>query len=170
MADHMPSIETDAAQRWRDWRDAARRAAVDTDLRRVYQHLADAIAERRPTCWLSGACCKFDTYGHRLYVTALEVAWLIDQLDAAARQRLAGAALPRLDGCPFQAEKLCTVHDVRPLGCRIFFCDASAQSWQGEVYEAALNDLRLLHERHDIEYAYMEWRAALDEARAVLLR
>ncbi|MEP0844685.1 MAG: hypothetical protein HRF43_18450, partial [Phycisphaerae bacterium] len=32
---------------------------------------------RSPVCWNSGACCNFGAYGHRLYVTTLEVAYYL---------------------------------------------------------------------------------------------
>src|SRR5688572_16070154 len=38
-------------------------------------------------------------------------------------------------GCPYQVDGLCTARNARPLGCRLYFCDENAQSWQNEVYE-----------------------------------
>lgn len=153
---------------WEAWFEAARREAVDADLRDLHAKLDADVAGRNPTCWLSGKCCRFDSYGHRLYTTGLEVAWLIAQLDAAGLQRLDAAALPGLDGCPFQLDRLCSVHADRPIGCRVYFCDPAAQRWQSEVYERHLAALRRLHDAHALPYAYMEWRAALAEARAAL--
>jgi len=73
-----------------------------------------------------------------------------------------------MDGCPFQVNGMCSVHPLRPLGCRVYFCDPDAQDWQEPVYERFLNELRQLHERSGLEYRYLEWRAGLSEARAVL--
>ncbi len=70
--------------------------------------------------------------------------------------------------CPFQVDKLCTAHSVRPLGCRVFFCQEGTQAWQQDVYESFQNDLRALHERHSLTYAYLEWRGALATAYAQL--
>jgi Fe-S-cluster containining protein len=81
-------------------------------------------------------------------------------------------ALPQLDlravknsrtqgGCPFQADNLCAIHTIKPLACRIYFCDRTAQTWQQELLERLLASLRALHDRHAIPYRYMEWRAAL---------
>jgi Fe-S-cluster containining protein len=159
-----------AADPWLAWRDAGRDPRVDQQLRALYDDLAAEIARRAPTCWISGRCCKFETYAHRLYITALEVAWLIDRLDDASLQRLREANLPGMDGCPFQLEGLCSVHATRPLGCRIYFCDPAAQHWQNPVYESFLDRLRALHAQHHIDYRYLEWRAALNEARASWIR
>lgn len=161
---------TDAnATNWQAWRDAADQPIVADQLRTIYDRLAKLIADKQPVCELSGRCCRFESYGHRLYVTGLEVAWLINQLDDSGRNRLDDADLPGLDGCPFQVDGLCSVHALRPLGCRIFFCDPSAQAWQNEAYEQLLADLRSLHDHHGLPYRYIEWRAALAEARACLL-
>jgi Fe-S-cluster containining protein len=157
----------DERRQWRAWFDAASRAEVDQALRSRYDELDREIAGRNPTCWLSGKCCHFDTYGHRLYATGLEVAWLVRQLEAVGRDRLDAAELPGLDGCPFQVDRLCTVHAARPLGCRVYFCDPTAQHWQGETTERHLGELRRLHDRHALPYRYMEWRHGLNEARQV---
>ncbi|QNN24004.1 hypothetical protein HED60_17575 [Planctomycetales bacterium ZRK34] len=161
-------VDPSAADAWLAWRDAARDPHLDQQLRALYDDLAAEIERRAPTCWISGRCCKFDTYGHRLYITGLEVAWLIDRLDEPSRARLDDAPLPGLDGCPFQVDGLCSVHALRPLGCRIYFCDPAAQAWQNPVYETFLDRLRKLHEQYELDYSYLEWRLALDEARKCL--
>lgn len=143
---------------------AAGRNDVDAALRELYAAIDRDVADRNPTCWLSGKCCKFDSYGHRLYVTALEAAWVIRQLNDDQFDALQAGDPTALDGCVFQVNGLCSVHEIRPLGCRVFFCDPSA-TWQNAVYETHLRRLRDLHAQFDVPYAYMEWRAALTEAR-----
>jgi Fe-S-cluster containining protein len=104
----------------------------------------------------SGRCCRFEEYGHRLYVTTLELAAFVAELpDAAGTKDWDGT------GCPFQVNKLCSVHAIRPFGCRVFFCDATATQWQNERYERFHADLKRLHEELDVPYLYVEWRAAL---------
>jgi Fe-S-cluster containining protein len=66
-----------------------------------------------------------------------------------------------VDGCVFQVEKLCSVHSIRPFGCRIFFCDPSATDWQQEQYELYHRELKDLHRRFNVPYFYVEWRQAL---------
>lgn len=163
----MPHLTEDTTL-WSAWFAAACDPAIDTALRACYADLDAEVASRNPTCWLSGKCCKFDTHGHKLYVTALEIAWVISRLDPLGRSRLYEAPLPDLDGCPFQVNGLCSVHALRPLGCRVYFCDPSAQGWQNDLYETFLSRLRRLHEERGVEYRYMEWRLGLSEARAAL--
>lgn len=135
--------------------------------------LADAdadIAARRPVCRASGRCCHFEAYGHRLYVTAAELVYFESRVERGKLDAEGGTAkvsLPqffageKVEGCPYQVGGLCTEREARPLGCRIYFCDANAQGWQAEVYETYHQRLRALHEKHDLPYAYLEWRDAL---------
>jgi hypothetical protein len=137
---------------------------------------ADAdIAARRPVCRASGRCCRFEEYGHRLYVTGVEMVFFAEREKPEARsqepeENTAGVvSLPQFfsvespRGCPYQVEGLCTAWEGRPLGCRLYFCDENAQSWQNEVYERYHAKLRAVHERFGVPYRYLEWRAALRE-------
>jgi len=158
-------MKSEDAQLWSDWFAYAGEPAIDRALRKLYNDLDDAVASRGPTCWISGRCCQFDTFDHLLYVTGLEVAWVMRQLDDARRDALRRAPLPSTDACPFQHDKLCGIRAIRPLGCRVFFCDPNAQAWQNPLYEQFLTRLRQLHDEHGVEYRYMEWRGGLKSAR-----
>jgi Fe-S-cluster containining protein len=152
---------TDPVAMWDAWRAAVRRPAVDDAVRDLYARLDGAVQQRGPTCWISGRCCNFNAYGHRLYVTGLEIAWVLQQVDLPAAATGDDALKT---ACPFQVNNLCSIHAVRPLGCRIYFCQEGTQDWQHEVYERFLTDLRALHDEHALPYRYMEWRAGLAEA------
>jgi Fe-S-cluster containining protein len=144
-------------------------ATVET----VYQSLAADTAARKPRCDASGRCCNFDGFGHRLYVTTLELIAFSAQLASArpgavqSSQEAASAAtasLPILTlppACPFQVDRLCSVHPIRPFGCRIFFCDPTATEWQNERYEQYHAQLKAAHTRLNVPYFYVEWRQAL---------
>jgi Fe-S-cluster containining protein len=69
-------------------------------------------------------------------------------------------------GCPFQVRNLCGVHEIKPLGCRLYFCDRSAQEWQQELSERLLRDIRAIHDRHKIAYRYGEWLEMLNMFRS----
>lgn len=136
--------------------DAANRAEVRQAVGRLYESLQRRIATRRPLCVMSGRCCHFEEYGHRLYVTTMEL--------ATFSHHVANFAPPKKwdgTGCPFQIDKRCGVHPIRPMGCRLFFCDASSTDWQQQLYENFHNQLKRLHESLDVPYAYMEWRESL---------
>lgn len=85
-------------------------------------------------------------------------------LDARARRDLPGALdRARQDGgCPFQLANLCGAHAIKPLGCRLYFCDRGAQQWQQDLSERLLAELRDLHDRAGVPYRYGEWRSMLE--------
>ncbi|MFN3168470.1 MAG: hypothetical protein ACE37H_15530 [Phycisphaeraceae bacterium] len=175
---------------WHQWRDAARRDAIDRAIRGLYADLDAAVAERGPLCNASGRCCDFDAYGHRLYVTGLEIAWFLlgvggsglgsrGEPDACAdhadntrrvqpsttRPKPTPSPTPK---CPFQIDGLCSTHAIRPLGCRVYFCERGTEAWQQDTTERFLDRLKRLHAEHALSYGYMEWRAGLAEAKRAL--
>lgn len=135
--------------------EAARRPEVVEAVHSVYAALQSAIDVRRPRCEMSGRCCHFESYGHRLYVSTMELAAFVATTKAAPEANC--------QSCPFQRGKICSVHETRPFGCRIFFCDPTAEQWQREQYEQFHADLKRLHERLNVPYHYLEWRSALSE-------
>lgn len=151
-----PPTATDIAS----WREAARDTSIAGALEAVYTMLDDQIAARQPVCSASGRCCHFESFGHRLYVTGLEAAYTLGRLDQPlTRAQLEGAIAD--GGCPFQADRLCSVHPIRPLGCRVYFCDPTAQDWQQDLCETLISQVRALHDRFELAYRYSEWRAVL---------
>lgn len=136
---------------------AAARSEVRAAVESIYTHLQRQIDSRKPLCNTSGRCCRFDEFGHRLYVTTMELATFVYGLEMSTRD----AQLSDSSGCPFQIQGLCSVHPIRPFGCRIFFCDASSAIWQQEQYERFHTQLKSLHEALNVPYRYLEWRGAL---------
>ena len=137
---------------------AAGRADVRGAVDDLYARVQAAVDERRPKCLLSGRCCRFEEYGHRLYVTTLELAHFLHSLQMSQRVIPSGWDGA---GCPFQKDKLCTAHAMRPFGCRMFFCDPASTDWQRDAYERFHAELKQLHDSLGVPYAYVEWRQAL---------
>lgn len=152
---------------WDQWLYAARSTAVSQSLPDLYATLDAQIAERNPKCVASGRCCRFDSYQHRLYVTGLELAWVV--VNAPNEPIIQVEDHVTVDGCPYQSNGLCAIREWRPMGCRIFFCDPDAQAWENEVYEAFLTQLRSMHDSHNVPYRYVEWRYGLTQARYRLI-
>ena len=144
--------------------DAAGRADVREAVGRVYVDLQVEVDVRRPLCVVSGRCCRFEEFGHRLFVTTLELAAFVHGLGKTDPARVQGWDG---SGCPFQARKLCGVHAIRPFGCRMFFCDATSTEWQNQAYERFHARLKQLHEELGVPYFYVEWRAALEMVGAI---
>ncbi len=160
----------------RAWLASARDVRIAAELEAVYAEAAEETIRRGPACWASGRCCNFEKTGHLLYVTGLEAAYTVVRLSTSEKEAATGALgdmrLPVLetgklvaatnhDGCPFQSANICTVHTIKPLGCRLYFCDRSAQDWQHEALERLHRRIRLLHDEHSIPYSYGEWRSML---------
>ncbi|HUU82420.1 MAG TPA: hypothetical protein VM243_02845 [Phycisphaerae bacterium] len=123
----------------------------------LYAELDGEIAAHRPSCTNRGACCRFGEFGHRLFVTPVELAYFAAVTEGpAARPTTA-------DACPYQRDGLCTTRVGRPSGCRIFFCDPAARSWQPPLTEAILARLKELHDRFNLPYVYLDWIRALGQ-------
>jgi Fe-S-cluster containining protein len=138
---------------------AAGRPEVRQGIHGVYAGLARALEQRKPVCNLSGRCCRFEEFGHRLYVTTLELAAFLYDWTTGPSLQPPGDWDGR--GCPFQVAGRCGVHEIRPFGCRIYFCDPTSTEWQHEHYERFHADLKRLHTELSVPYFYVEWREAL---------
>ncbi|MFN0131223.1 MAG: hypothetical protein ACKVW3_01620 [Phycisphaerales bacterium] len=218
--------------RARAWLVAARDPAIADAMQTLFAQVADETARLRPRCDASGRCCNFEAYGHRLYLTGLEVAYTVtlhrdslllgtpplrgglgsggtgvppvrssvapvsrpvatsptDSLPSsspllapipASSSALSLPLCPPVPpslrplsspsladaiargGCPFQSGTRCGIHAIRPLPCRVYFCDPAAQDWQHDLTERLLRRLRTLHDDHAIPYLYAEWRQLL---------
>jgi Fe-S-cluster containining protein len=137
---------------------AAQRPDVRDAVLRIYADLQHQIDARRPLCSASGRCCNFDRYGHRLYVTTMELATFVHQLHEI-NDTIPNATDPGT--CSFQVNKLCSIHPIRPFGCRMFFCDPTAAQWQNDQYEQFHARLKRFHDELNVPYFYVEWRRAL---------
>ena len=137
---------------------ASHRPDVRDAVLRIYNDFQQQINARQPLCSASGRCCNFDRYGHRLYVTTIELATFLHQLNESG-MTIPDATDPAT--CPLQLNKLCSVHPIRPFGCRIFFCDPTATQWQNDQYEQFHARLKRLHDTLNVPYFYVEWREAL---------
>lgn len=175
-----PPIGDEQLALGRAWLAMARNPRVAGAIEAMQAELMARIEARKPVCIASGRCCNFAKHGHLLFVTGLEAAVALTRiaerreagalavgaLAARTESRVVtlaqvGAAKHRGD-CPFLDGTLCGVHWARPLGCRVYFCDETAQEWQHEQSEWMMDEVRGLHEREGIEYRYAEWRWLLE--------
>ena len=121
---------------------------LHAELESIYRDLAAEITAANPICRQSGDCCNFVKTDHVLFVTQLEIDYL-----------LRTHALPdesRVDGCcPFlTAEKKCGVRDHRMLGCRIYYCDSNYTATGQDLYEKYLRRIKDLYRKHNISWRY----------------
>lgn len=137
---------------------AAGRPEMVAAVRAVYAEFEAERAGRSPRCDQSGKCCRFEAYGHRLFVTTVEAAAFKAILDA---EPVPSVADWDGTGCVYQVDGLCSAHAARPFGCRVYFCDPTSTQWQHDQYERFHAAIRELHERFGVPYWYAEWRDAL---------
>src|SRR5580658_4656188 len=89
-----------------------------TELRALYDELDAEVASLGPICELSGRCCRFQEYGHTLFVSSLEIQFMLGHATEPERP------LDQGQTCPWQdAQNRCRARGARPLGCRVYFCD-----------------------------------------------
>jgi len=120
----------------------------------VYESLDNPANGARAICLGGGACCRFDLFDHRLYVTLGELALL-------SRTKPKYPSRIELNRCPYQQGPRCTARGNRPLGCRVFFCREQPGAGYNELYEEAHRRIRRLHESFNMPYSYMELISAL---------
>jgi hypothetical protein len=122
----------------------------------LYDQLDRQVCAEGVRCRNCGACCHLRHFGHRLYVTTVELAYFVAGLSSPVRRPQGGV-------CPYQQGSSCTARAHRPVGCRLFFCEPASSDWQSRQYEALRPRLIALHERLGLPYAYVEWLAALSK-------
>lgn len=130
------------------------------DLDALYQELDGAVASKGPVCQLSGRCCRFAQYGHTLFLSAPEAALLIELGPPPARP------LDEGETCPWQDQRgHCTARAVRPLGCRVYYCDEAFDGHAEDLSEHYLARLKRLADRHGLPWNYAPLHAHLRAAR-----
>jgi Fe-S-cluster containining protein len=128
--------------------------AVVERISAVYGMFQTELEKRKPRCDQSGRCCRFEDYGHRLFVTTLELAAFTAQTPPHTNPWDG-------TGCAYQVDGLCSVHATRPFGCRVYFCDPTSTDWQQNMYERFHAQIKQLHDELAVDYLYVEWREAL---------
>ena len=122
------------------------------DLLTIIDQVDQQVSAENPKCEVSGRCCRFREYGHRLYLTQPEAEYLF-----SVPWEETSEAQPGL--CPYQVKGLCTARERRPLGCRIFFCDPNYEETMIEITESSLTQLKQAHQQHNVPYCYanLDW-------------
>ena len=144
-----PDALTDGAPPALD--DRARRGLVD-----LYEELdrrLAALADRGAHCRACGRCCRFADWGHEVWLTGLELAYLVES--AGARSPTEPATCPYLD-----ARGRCAAREGRTVSCRVFFCELPAEAAES-LYAEASARLDELHRRSGVERRYGELLASL---------
>ncbi len=116
------------------------------ELVHLYEELDREIERLGVRCQLSGRCCRFDEWGHMLFVSWVEAKLLAAEPPSSARLTSGR--------CPYQVGNLCTAHARRPLGCRVFFCDPTYQEVMAELAERYHDRLKRLYLKYGLPWRY----------------
>jgi Fe-S-cluster containining protein len=134
-------------------------------IQEIYHDIDKSIESVNPSCENCGSCCDFDSFGHRLYVTTLEMLYFFSGLENSPARKPATTATPPTAGrCPYRQPDGCVMREYRPASCRIFYCRDLDVNFQNELTEQVLDRLRRLHEQFNAVYCYADLCKWLKEA------
>jgi len=140
-------------------------------LRDLWREIDEAVAERGVSCRACGRCCDFPRAGHVLFAAKIELdvclAWAAAHRVTDAR---AARSLLARGRCPFHRGGLCAVRPVRPLGCRVYFCDVRWADEVASVGESSRRGLGELSRRYGVEWWYGPALAWLSRNLPLLIR
>jgi hypothetical protein len=131
-----------------------------TKVNEIYHWLDSQISESADLagqCRACGACCDFDVFDHRLFVTLPELMYL------AANLGVENIKTMHTRRCPYNVDGKCSVYEYRFVGCRIFYCKANKEA-QNTLSETVMKKLKFLCEELDIPYRYTNLATALNGA------
>jgi Fe-S-cluster containining protein len=124
----------------------------------IMQAVEEKVSSQGGICKNSGNCCNFDTFGHKLYISTLEMLYFVRQLQNDQNiTTLPKMPPPKAGSCSFMIDKLCTARHGRPSGCRIFFCSGATDKSQNTLTENTLAQIKKLHEKYYVPYHYCDW-------------
>lgn len=106
------------------------------------------------TCTACGDCCDFENFGHKLFITSVEMKYFTEKMHHNLSPMTNGV-------CPYRVNGKCSVYDYRFAGCRIFACQRS-EDLQSSTMEHALKELKQLSEALSIPYTYTDLKSVLN--------
>lgn len=120
-------------------------------LKSLYEQVESEIAKHGPVCVLSGRCCRFQEYGHDLFVSRLEAIYWFGTGEPAVS---AESWIPG-QNCPWQSPSgMCTARQGRPLGCRVYFCDPHFSEVMPDIAEHAISELKRITSKAGMPWDY----------------
>lgn len=128
----------------------------------VYAWIDGQTASWSPSCRACGECCDFEEFGHRLFLTSVELMYFHSKVPPNRREPMTGGI------CPYRVNSRCSVHSIRFAGCRTFSCSGPTEP-QGRLSEEALARFKRTCEQFHVPYAYMDLKTALNGPPTVCL-
>jgi len=162
---------------------------ICSQVAQIYDWLDSNIEPFNNQCTACGKCCRFESFGHKLFVTTPELLYFYENVKLL--RKMTGSCCPYLEnGTPphqFTLQRIslnehlkpiglafktlhqsanwcggkCTVRNYRFAGCRIFFCKADTDL-QNKLSEEAVEKFKLLCEKFNFPYRYIDLTTALN--------
>ncbi len=126
------------------------------ELSQIYRELDKCLSKLAPECKACGECCHFDSFGHVLYASSMEVNYLLEKA-GPPKEPITKKV------CPYLVNNLCTAREERTLGCRIFFCQKDWQSTSQDLYHKFFRRIKELSIKYQLEWYYTSMLSALGE-------
>ena len=120
----------------------------------LYQWLEGELAALGQSCAACGACCDFESFGHRLYITTPELVYFQHHIGPDIRTMTSGV-------CPYRIDGQCTVYPYRFAGCRIFTCKGDTEA-ENRICEQAVKKFKDLCDQQGIPYHYVYLKSGLE--------
>lgn len=122
---------------------------INSEIIETYDTLDLELSKINPGCNACGECCHFNTYGHVLYTSNIEVNYLLENVNVPPYD-------PNQNICPFLKDNVCTIRDFRMLGCRAFYCNPNYRVITQEVYiyNKYYDMIKGIAKRNQIEWLY----------------
>ena len=134
-------------------------------LKCIYQELDNKLSLIPQPCTACGACCHFAKSEHRLYISSLEMALLLEKhpWPHGADQE---------DRCPYQKESKCSVRSERMIGCRTFYRlhERKDRNQAEDFYAEALAKIKDIYKSEGISWEYRDLMSAPASTFSNLLR
>jgi hypothetical protein len=126
-----------------------------TELALIYEELNAELVEFPFSCKACGKCCAFIQFGHQLWLTNIEFAYLFSDLSKDFIKK-------SYKDCPLMKNKRCTSRDLRSIGCRVFHCNADSET-MNDLTEKYLEKIQLFAQKHKIELIYDNILSSLEQ-------
>ena len=134
---------------------ATKRQELYGALQDIYAELDQKLALIPQPCTACGACCHFTKSEHRLYVSSLEMAYLLEEHPWPSDY-------DNEDRCPYQVEGKCSVRKERMIGCRTFFRlhEPQHRLIAEDLYAEALAKIKSIYKSEGLPWEYRDLMSA----------
>lgn len=126
-------------------------------LNSFYLELSEDFKTIPQPCTQCGACCDFVKFGHKLYISSLEFAYVYENHPLKIRDNP--------NACPYMVENSCHARNHRMLGCRTFFRlhEKKDEERANELYEIYLQKLKNIYSQANLAWEYKDFMVYVAE-------